>query len=142
MKNNSISNILIEQNNIFAVTCNYQNVNKHGNLNTSYLNFYHSIVSIDLDSKYYNLSSGYMKQFSNIYKLAFGNKESLRFNILDEIEEETAYNDAFEIANILVTNCDNPNNISDIRDFLIMIILHVKCSDFKSKTKLSENLCK
>jgi len=128
MKYNSVSNILFEQNNIFAVTCNYQNVNKHGNLNTSYFNFHNSIVSVDLDSKNYNLSSGYRKQFSNIYKLAFGNKESLRFNILDEIEEETAYSDAFEIANILT------NNMHDIRDFLIMIILHVKCSNFKLKT--------
>jgi len=140
MDKNKALNILIEQNNTSAVKCSFFNINKYGYLNTSYFNFQNSIVSVDINSKYFNLSSGYRKRFSNIYKLAFGNSESLQFNILDEIDKETAYNDAFEIADILINNSDISNdnftyNITDdVRDFLIMLILHVKCSDLKDKT--------
>jgi len=137
--NNKALNILIEQNNTSSITCDYHNTRKYGYVNTSYFNFRKSIVSVDIDSKYYNLSSGYRKQFSNIYKIAFGNKETLKFNIFDEIEKDTAFNDAFEIANILVKNSDILKNESsfnlfdNVRDFLIMLILHVKCSDFCEK---------
>ncbi|MCL2185987.1 MAG: AAA family ATPase [Treponema sp.] len=140
MENNKNLNILVEQNNTSIVKFNFLKTDKYGYLDTGYFNFKNSIVSVDIDGKYYNLSSGYRKQFSNIYKLAFGNKESLRFNVLEEMDENTAYNDAFEIANILIKNSDIPNEnksngISDcIRDFLITLILHVKCSDFKDKS--------
>jgi len=137
--NNKALNILIEQNSTSSIICDYHNTRKYGYVNTSYFNFRKSIISVDIDSKYYNLSSGYRKQFSNIYKLAFGNKETLKFNVFDEIEKDTAFNDAFEIANILVKNSDifinqsSFNLFDNVRDFLIMLILHVKCSDFKEK---------
>jgi len=137
--NNKALNIIIEQNNTSSITCDYHNTRKYGYVNTSYFNFRKSIVSVDIDSKYYNLSSGYRKQFSNIYKLAFGNKETLKFNIFDEIEKDTAFNDAFEIANILVKNSDILKNdysfnlYDNVRDFLLMLILHVKCSDYSEK---------
>ena len=114
IRNDKYSNILIEQNNTTAITCNYIKDTKYGDLNTSYFNFQNSIVSVDIDGKYYNLTSGYRKRFSNIFKLSFGNKESLKLNILDEIDEDTAYNDAFEIANILVKYSDFQDEYSSI----------------------------
>jgi len=139
-KKGNITNFVIELNNTSAIKCKYINIKNIGYINASFFDFKNSIISLDIDGKYYNLTSGYRKQFSKIYKLAFGKKETLRLNILDEIEENTAFNDVYEIANILVKNYDfssdiSSNNISDyVRDFLIMLILHVKCSDFRDKS--------
>ena len=133
-------NLLFKKNNTTAVFGNYFKNDKYGYLNSSYFNYQDSIISVDIDSKYYDLSSGYRKRFSNIYKLAFGSKESLRLNILDEIDEVTAFNDIFEISNLLTRNldilCENhSDNFSEyVRDFLIMLIFHVKCSDFIDKS--------
>ena len=133
-------NIIIEQNNTSAVKCKYINIKNIGYINASYFDFKNSIISVDIDGRYYDLTSGYRKQFSKIYKLAFGKKETLRLNMLDEIEENTAFNDVYEIADILIRNSDfssgnSSYNMSDnVRDFLIMLILHVKCSDFRDKS--------
>lgn len=92
-----------------------------------------SIISIDPKGENYDITAGWRWLFSKIYKTCPVSKETLRHNILYEIEENFAFRDANMIATIL-TSPNNPNSTADphwsetAKVLITATILHVLCS--------------
>lgn len=106
---------------------------------TSLLNYPHSLITVDPKAENYEITAGYRSYFSYIYKYSPVSKNTLRLNILEEIEEKQAFRDANMIAQILTTP-SNPNSNADphwqetAKVLITATILHCKCSDYKQKS--------
>lgn len=105
----------------------------------THLSFPYSIISIDPKGENYELTAGFRSKFSYVYKFNPVDRETLCFNVMDEIDEQFAYRDANMIAQIL-TSPENPNTTSDPHwrnsacVLLTASILHIKCSDYEDKS--------
>lgn len=92
-----------------------------------------SIISIDPKGENYEITAGWRRLFTRLYKFSPVTKDTLRINILSEIEEEKAFRDANTIATIL-TSPTNPNSNADphwsetAKVLITATILHVLCS--------------
>jgi hypothetical protein len=104
------------------------------------LNWRHSLICIDLNSEMFNMAAGFRHGFSHIFKLSLNDKNALKFNILDEIPEQSAYQSASMIADVFLTQIEpkadfRSNLIIDkAKDLLTAAILHCKCSDYRDKS--------
>lgn len=63
-----------------------------------------SIISIDPKGENYEITAGWRRLFTRLYKFSPVTKDTLRINILSEIEEEKAFRDANTIATILTSD--------------------------------------
>jgi AAA+ superfamily predicted ATPase len=101
------------------------------------LNWRHNLVCFDLDSEMYNTAAGYRRNFSSILRLSPCDKETLRFNILDEITEENVFQDVYMFADIFLAQADRKADLIAVdyaKDLLAGAILHCKCSDYRNKS--------
>jgi len=100
----------------------------------------HSLITIDPKGENYDITAGWRSKFSTILRLSPVSKDTLRFNILDELTEDSAYRDASMIADILATPADGKVDgsskhwVDTAKDLLTGAILHVKCSDYPDKS--------
>jgi type IV secretion system protein VirD4 len=100
----------------------------------------HSLITVDPKGENFNLTAGWRRQFSNIFRISPVSKDTLKFNILDELTEDSAYRDASMIADILATPADGRVDgsqkhwVDTAKDLITGTILHVKCSDYKDKS--------
>ena len=105
----------------------------------THLSFPYSIISIDPKGENYEITAGFRRKFSHVLKFNPVDKETLCFNVMDEIEENFAFRDANTIAKIL-TQEENPQSSADPhwRDsacsLITAAILHCKCSSYKDKS--------
>jgi type IV secretion system protein VirD4 len=100
----------------------------------------HSLITIDPKGENFNITAGWRRKFSNIFRISPVSRDTLKFNILDELTEDSAYRDASMIADILATPADGKVDgsqkhwVDTAKDLITGTILHVKCSDYKDKT--------
>ncbi|BDC94855.1 hypothetical protein TRBR_29520 (plasmid) [Treponema bryantii] len=106
---------------------------------TSHINYPESLISIDPKGENYENTAGYRCLFSHVYKYSPTSKETLKFNIMDEISEENPFRDANTIAKIL-TSPTNPASNADphwentARVLITTTILHCLCSNYEDKS--------
>lgn len=106
---------------------------------TSHLNYPTSIFSFDPKAENYRITAGWRCKFSYVYKYAPTERDTLYYNILDDISEDFAYRDANIVADIL-TQPTNPASNADphwqnsARTLITAAILHCKCSDYEDKS--------
>ena len=103
------------------------------------LSFPYSLITIDPKGENYEITAGYRSLFNYVYKYSPVSKQSLRFNVVDEISEDGAFRDANMIAQIL-TAPSNPAANADphwqetAKVLITATILHCKCSDYPDKS--------
>jgi type IV secretion system protein VirD4 len=106
----------------------------------TFLDYPHSIITIDPKGENFNITAGYRSLFSTILRISPVSRDTLRFNILDELTAEGYYRDASMIADILATPADGKVDgsskhwVDTAKDLITGTILHVKCSDYKDKS--------
>ena len=99
-----------------------------------------SIITIDPKGENFNITAGWRQKFSHVLRISPCSKDTLKFNILDELELSSAYRDASMLADILATPADGKVDgsskhwVDTAKDLLTGAILHVKCSDYKDKS--------
>ena len=104
------------------------------------IDYPHSLITIDPKGENYNITAGWRRQFSHVLRLSPVSRETLKFNILDEISEESAYRDASMIADILTSPADGKIDggskhwVDTAKDLLTGAILHVTFSDYHDKS--------
>ncbi|GBU27247.1 hypothetical protein R84B8_00776 [Treponema sp. R8-4-B8] len=104
------------------------------------LNWRDILVCMDFNNGIFNKVAEFRRKFSRVFMLSFIDKESLRFNILEEIQEENAYQHVLMIAEILLAplykKADGKSEymIGSVKDLLIAAILHCLCSDYSDKS--------
>lgn len=101
----------------------------------------HSIIVFDPKAENFDITAGWRSRFSYIYRLSpvSADDNTLHFNFLDEIEENTAFRDANLLADIIVSPADgkqpsDPHWTDTARALITMAILHCKCSDYQNKS--------
>lgn len=98
-----------------------------------------SILSMDPKGENFEITSGWRSKFSLIYKFAPAKKNTLFYNLLDDISEDGPYRDANLIASIL-TEPENPASNADphwqnlAQVLICTTILHCKCSSYEDKS--------
>ena len=98
-----------------------------------------SLICVDPKGENYEITAGFRAYFSYVYKFSPVNRETLRFNILDEISEEFTYRDANMIAQIL-TAPKNANSTADphwhetAKVLITTVILFAKCTNYPKKS--------
>jgi len=96
------------------------------------LDWKHNLITVDPKGENFNITA--------ILRLSPVNKDTLKFNILDELTEESAFRDASMIADILATPADGKVDgsskhwVDTAKDLLTGAILHCKCSDYPDKS--------
>ncbi|MCL2763600.1 MAG: type IV secretory system conjugative DNA transfer family protein, partial [Treponema sp.] len=104
------------------------------------IDYPHSLITIDPKGENYNITAGWRRKFSHVLRLSPVSKDTLKFNILDELTEDCAYRDASMIADILTSPADGKVDGSSkhwtdtAKDLITGVILHVKCSDYRDKS--------
>lgn len=103
------------------------------------MDFKYSIITIDPKGENYEITAGYRLKFNYVYKYSPVSKDTLRFNVMDEISEDNAFRDANMIAQIL-TAPTNPEANADphwqetAKVLITATILHCKCSNYENKS--------
>lgn len=103
------------------------------------INFPYSLITIDPKAENYEITAGWRSKFSYIYKFCPVSKDTLCFNVLDEIQEDNAFRDANMIAQIL-TAPTNPEANADphwqetAKVLITATILHCLCSEYEDKS--------
>jgi type IV secretion system protein VirD4 len=104
------------------------------------IDYPHSLITIDPKGENFNMTAGWRKKFSYVLRLSPVSKDTLQFNILDELSEESAYRDASMIADILTSPADGKADSGSkhwtdtAKDLITGTILHVKFSDYQDKS--------
>jgi type IV secretion system protein VirD4 len=104
------------------------------------IDYPHSLITIDPKGENFNITAGWRKKFSHVLRLSPVSNDTLRFNILDELNEDCAYRDASMIADILTSPADGKVDggsrhwVDTAKDLLTGTILHVKFSDYRDKS--------
>jgi type IV secretion system protein VirD4 len=104
------------------------------------IDYPHSLITIDPKGENYHITAGWRRKFSHVLRLSPVSKDTLRFNILDELNKECAYRDASMIADILTSPADGKVDggskhwVDTAKDLITGVILHVKFSDYKDKS--------
>jgi type IV secretion system protein VirD4 len=104
------------------------------------LDFPHSIITIDPKGENFNITAGYRSLFSTILRISPVSRDTLCFNIMDELTAEGYYRDASMIADILTAPADGKVDgsskhwVDTAKDLITGTILHCKCSDYKDKS--------
>jgi len=104
------------------------------------LDYPHSLITIDPKGENFNITAGWRRKFSHVLRLSPVSKDTLQFNILDELNEECAYRDASMIADILTSPADGKADgglkhwTDTAKDLITGTILHVKFSDYPDKS--------
>jgi len=99
-----------------------------------------SLITIDPKGENFNITAGYRSKFSHVLRISPCSQDTLKFNILDELELASAYRDASMIADILATPADGKVDgsskhwVDTAKDLITGSILHVKCSDYPDKS--------
>lgn len=108
---------------------------------TTLLLYPYSIITIDPKGENYEITAGWRSKWTHVIKWCPTDENSLRINILDEIDQYNAFRDANTIAQILTTPT-NPDSKSDphwqttAKVLITATILHVKCCNkFENKNK-------
>ncbi len=105
----------------------------------SLLDYPASIITVDPKGENYEITAGWRSRFTYIYKYSPVTKNTLCFNVLDEISEENPFRDANIISTILTAPA-NPNSNADphwtntAKVLITATILHVKCSNYERKS--------
>ena len=111
-----------------------------GNPISTCLNWQDNLICVDLNGKMLDIAAGYRNTFSRILRLSPVDKETLNFNVLDEITGERAFRDASMIADILLEQADleadnrSKHWVEIAKDLLTGVILHCKCSEYRDKS--------
>jgi len=107
---------------------------------TTCMDFGNSMFILDPKGECWNITAGWRSTFSYVWRFSpvSENGNTLRFNILDEIDEKFYFRDASTIAQILTAPADgqqkgDPHWTDTANELIIGVILHVKCSDFSEK---------
>ncbi len=93
----------------------------------------HSIITIDPKGENYMLTAGWRSKWTHVIKWAPTSYDTLKINIMDEIDPDFAFRDANTIAQILTAPA-NPNSNADphwqqtAKVLITATILHIKCS--------------
>jgi type IV secretion system protein VirD4 len=104
------------------------------------IDYPHSLITIDPKGENFNITAGWRKKFSHVLRLSPVSKDTIKFNILDELTEDCAYRDASMIADILTSPSDGKVDgsskhwVDTAKDLITGVILHVKCSDYLDKS--------
>jgi type IV secretion system protein VirD4 len=104
------------------------------------IDYPHSLITIDPKGENFNITAGWRRKFSHVLRLSPVSKDTLKFNILDELTEDCAYRDASMIADILTSPADGKIDggskhwVDTAKDLITGVILHVKCSDYRDKS--------
>jgi type IV secretion system protein VirD4 len=104
------------------------------------LDYPHSLITIDPKGENFNITAGWRKKFSHVLRLSPVSKDTLKFNIIDELNEDCAYRDASMIADILTSPADGKVDggskhwVDTAKDLITGVILHVKFSDYRDKS--------
>jgi len=104
------------------------------------IDYPHSLITIDPKGENFNITAGWRRKFSHVLRLSPVSKDTLQFNILDELSEGCAYRDASMIADILTSPADGKTDGSSkhwtdtAKDLITGAILHVKFSDYPDKS--------
>jgi len=104
------------------------------------LDYPHSLITIDPKGENFNMTAGWRRKFSHVLRLSPVSHDTLQFNILDELSEDSAYRDASMIADILTSPADGKADGSSkhwtdtAKDLITGTILHVKFSDYADKS--------
>ena len=104
------------------------------------IDYPHSIITIDPKGENFNITAGWRRKFSHVLRLSPVSRDTLCFNILDELTEDSAYRDASMLADILATPADGKVDgsskhwVDTAKDLLTGAILHCKCSDYPDKS--------
>jgi type IV secretion system protein VirD4 len=104
------------------------------------LDWPHSLITIDPKGENFNITAGWRRKFSNVLRISPVSRDTLKFNILDELTSDGAYRDASMIADILATPADGKVDgsqkhwVDTAKDLITGTILHVKCSDYPDKS--------
>ncbi|MDR0495171.1 MAG: type IV secretory system conjugative DNA transfer family protein [Treponema sp.] len=104
------------------------------------IDYPHSLITIDPKGENFNITAGWRRKFSHVLRLSPVSKDTLCFNILDELGEDSAYRDASMIADILTSPADGKVDggsrhwIDTAKDLITGTILHVKYSDYEDKS--------
>ncbi|MDR0456181.1 MAG: type IV secretory system conjugative DNA transfer family protein [Treponema sp.] len=104
------------------------------------IDYPHSLITIDPKGENFNITAGWRRKFSHVLRLSPVSRDTLQFNILDELSEDCAYRDASMIADILTSPADGKADGSSkhwtdtAKDLITGTILHVKCSDYPDKS--------
>jgi type IV secretion system protein VirD4 len=104
------------------------------------IDYPHSLITIDPKGENFNMTAGWRRKFSHVLRLSPVSKDTLQFNILDELGEECAYRDASMIADILTSPADGKVDggskhwTDTAKDLITGTILHVKFSDYPDKS--------
>jgi len=104
------------------------------------IDYPHSLITIDPKGENFNMTAGWRRKFSHVLRLSPVSQDTLQFNILDELNENSAYRDASMIADILTSPADGKTDGSSkhwtdtAKDLITGTILHVKFSDYPDKS--------
>jgi type IV secretion system protein VirD4 len=104
------------------------------------IDYPHSLITIDPKGENFNITAGWRKKFSHVLRLSPVSRDTLKFNIIDELTEDCAYRDASMIADILTSPADGKVDggskhwVDTAKDLITGVILHVKFSDYRDKS--------
>ena len=104
------------------------------------IDYPHSLITIDPKGENFNITAGWRRKFSHVLRLSPVSRDTLQFNILDELNEDNAYRDASMIADILTSPADGKIDgsskhwIDTAKDLITAAILHIKYSDYADKS--------
>lgn len=107
---------------------------------TTLIMFPYSLITLDPKGENYNITAGWRAKFSHVIKWNPTSRDTLKINILDEIDKDFPFRDANTIAQILTAPTTNsnadPHWQQTAKVLITATILHVKCSNkFQNKDK-------